>query len=160
VIKDDLKFALHVAFYGPANTQYRDRATDRSPVMIFHGEADNYVPIGPVREYADWLQGQGNPVTFISYPKTYHDFDVQGGAQGFEKTFQTFGKCDLVTDVSTGRVLRLNHVGAPNATLDDIRAHFKSCTGQGANLAFNATARADAVDKLHGFLKQQFQLAK
>jgi hypothetical protein len=66
VVTDDLKFALHVVFYGPATVQYRDRATDQSPMMFLHGEADNYVVIGPTREFADWAQSQGNPVSFIS----------------------------------------------------------------------------------------------
>jgi dienelactone hydrolase len=160
MIKDDLKFALHVAFYGPAQIQYRDRATDQSPVMILHGEADNYVPIGPVHEFADWLQSRGNSVTFISYPKIYHDFDVQGGPQGFEKAVETGIKCDLVIDVSTGRVIRMNHADAPKANADDVRAYIKSCVGHGANLAFNAATRADAVEKLHAFLKQYFQIAQ
>src|SRR5258708_22774947 len=54
IVTDDLKFTLHVVFYGPALIQYRDRTTDKSPMLFLHGEADNYVPIGPTREIADW----------------------------------------------------------------------------------------------------------
>jgi dienelactone hydrolase len=159
VIKDDLKFALHVAFYAPADVQYRDRATDMSPMMFFHGEADNYTPIGPVREFSDWAQSQGNPVSFIAYPKSYHDFDVQGGFSGFVKTFEVFVKCDLVLDLTNGHALRMNHSDNPKVTADDIRTYLKSCGTHGANLAYNAAARADAVEKLHGFLKQYFQIS-
>ena len=158
VIKDDLKFALHVAFYAPADVQYRDRATDKSPIMFLHGEADNYTPIGPAREFSDWAQSQGNPVTFISYPKSYHDFDVQGGFSGFAKALEVSTKCDLVIDLSNGHTVRMNHADNPKTTPDEIRAYMKSCVIHGANLAYNAAARADAVEKLHGFLKQVFQL--
>jgi dienelactone hydrolase len=158
IITDDLKFALHVVFYGSATIQYRDRATDKSPMMFLHGEADNYVIIGPTREFSDWAQSQGNPVTFISYPKTYHDFDVLGQFSGFAKTLEESAKCDLVTDLSNGHTLRMNHVDNPKVTADDVRAYLKTCVGHGASLGYNAAARADAVEKVHGFLKQYFQL--
>ena len=158
IITDGLKFALHVVFYGSAALQYRDRATDKSPMMFLHGEADNYVIIGPTREFADWVQGQGNPVTFISYPNTSHDFDVQGGFAGNVKALETFAKCDLVMDLSNGHALRMNHADNPRVTPDGIRAYLKSCAGHGATLGYDAAARADAVEKVHGFLKQYLQL--
>jgi dienelactone hydrolase len=157
VITDDLKFALHVVFYGSATIQYRGR-TDKSPMLFLHGEADNYVIIGPTREFADWAQTQGNLVTFISYPKAFHDFDVQGQFQGFLKTLESSAKCDLVTDLSNGHTLRMNHLDNPTVTPDGVRAYLKSCVGHGASLGYNAAARADAVEKIHGFLKQNFQL--
>jgi dienelactone hydrolase len=158
IIADDLKFALHVVFYGGATIQYRDRATDKSPMLFLHGEADNYVIIGPTREFAAWAQSQGNPVTFISYPKASHAFDVQGQFSGFLKTLESSAKCDLVTDLSNGHTLRMNHIDNPKVTADDVRAYLKSCIGRGATLGFDAAARADAVEKIRGFLKQYFQL--
>jgi hypothetical protein len=90
---DDLKFALHVVFYGSATFQFRGR-TDKSPMIFLHGEADNYVIPAPTREFADWAQSQGNPVTFITYPKALHDFDVLGQVSGFLKTIESSAKCD------------------------------------------------------------------
>jgi dienelactone hydrolase len=157
VVTDDLKFALHVVFYGPAEIQFRDRATDQSPMLFLHGEADNCVPIGPTHEFADWAQSQGNPVSFISYPKTYHDFDVQGGFTGFLKTVEV-SKCDLVTDLTNGHTLRMNHVDNPTVTAEGVSSYLKSCITRGANLGYNAAARANAVENAHDFLKQYFQL--
>ena len=153
---DGPKFAAHVVFYGPADTQYRDTATDHAPMLFFHGEADDYVTIGPTREFADWIQGMGNPVTFIGYPHTYHDFDVEGGVNGFARTVETGRKCDAVLDFSTGRVVRLNHQPASGVTAQAFGAYFKSCIERGADLAPNPTARADAVEKLHAFVKTVF----
>jgi len=45
-IGDDLRFALHVVFYGSGEAQYRDSATDRAPMLFLHGESDDYAPIG------------------------------------------------------------------------------------------------------------------
>jgi dienelactone hydrolase len=159
VITDDLKFALHIAFYGAGDVQFRDRATDKSPMLFLHGEADNYTVMGPTREFADWAQSQGNPVSFITYPKTYHDFDVQGGFAGFVKTLEVYSKCDLVTDITNGHTLRMNHADSPKVTPEQVAAYLKTCTTHGANLAFNAAARADAAEKIHGFLKQYFQIS-
>jgi dienelactone hydrolase len=159
VIKDDRKFALHVTFYGPADLQYRDRATDQSPMLFLHGEADDYVPIASTRETADWAQSKGSPVTFIAYPKTFHDFDVQGGPQGLQKALVAGTKCDAVIDVATGRIVRLNRAENPTATLADLGPYFGSCITHGATLGFNAAARTNAVEKIHDFLKQYFQIA-
>jgi dienelactone hydrolase len=127
-------------------------------MLFLHGEADNYTIMSATKEFADWAQSQGNPVTFISYPKTYHDFDVQGQFQGFAKTLESSAKCDLVVDLSNGQTVRMNHVSNPKVTPDGARAYVKSCITHGANLAYNAAARADAVEKIHAFLKQYFQL--
>jgi dienelactone hydrolase len=171
VIADDLKFALHVVFYGPATTQYRDRATDRSPFLFLHGEADNYVPIGPTRELASWAQGMGSAVTFVGYPGAYHDFDVEtaaqvptkrgggGGIRDYSSTVETFGKCDLVVDLTNGHVTRMAHKDDPAATPESVRLYMRSCMGHGANLGLDAGARADAVEKVHAFLRQYFHIA-
>jgi dienelactone hydrolase len=160
IIADDLKFAVHVVFSGAAELRNRDRATDQSPILFFHGESDNYTRIGPVHEFADWAQSKGSPVDFVSYPSTYHDFDVQGGGfSGVSKSTQVFTKCDMVVDVSIGRVIRLNHVDNPNASPEAVRAYLGSCPGHGANYAFNPTARANAVEKIHDFLKQYLQIS-
>jgi len=155
---DGPRFAAHVVFYGPADTQYRDTATDHAPMLFFHGEADDYVPVGPTREFADWIQTMGNPVTFISYPGAYHDFDVEGGVNGFARTVETGRNCDVVIDLSTGHVVRMNHQPASDVTVQQFGAYFKGCIARGADLAPNAAARADAVEKLHAFLRSVFGL--
>jgi dienelactone hydrolase len=158
VIADDLKFAAHVALYGAAVTQFRDRATDRSPMLFLHGEADDYVPIAPVREFAAWAQSMGNPVSVVGYPGTYHDFDVEGGFDGLSRNVQVFAKCDLVTDVSSGRVMRMNHEPVTATTPDAVRAYLRDCVGHGAHLGLNAAARADALERTHAFLRQYLRL--
>jgi dienelactone hydrolase len=150
----DDKFAVHIVFYGSAMTQYRDAATDKSPFLFFHGEADNYVPIGPTREYADWLKTMGNPVTFVSYPGAYHDFDIAGGFQGFTPTVEVSAKCDNVINLTDQRILRMDHKPNPMLKPGEFEAYQKSCATKGANLGYDPKARADAVDKVHAFLKE------
>ena len=157
IITDDLKFAAHIVFYGDSEFQYRSNLTDQSPMLFFHGESDNYVAIGPTREFADWAKSKGNDVTFIAYPKTFHDFDVQGNS-GVVKEAEVFIKCDEVVDLSVGKVVRLNHVDNPTTTPEKIAAYPKTCMTHGATVQYNATERADAVEKVHEFLKKNFML--
>jgi dienelactone hydrolase len=151
------KFAAHIVFYGSAATQYRDKATDGAPMLFFHGVTDDYAAMAPVKEFADWAQSMGDPVTFIAYPATYHRFDVEG-AHGFASSVQSGHNCDAVIDLSAFAVVRMNHQPASGVTPQILGAYFKSCTQLGADLDYNADARADAVAKTHAFLQQVFHI--
>jgi dienelactone hydrolase len=149
----DLKFAVHVVMYGPGTTQYRDTATDKAPFLFIHGEADNYVPIAATRDYAEWVKTMGNPVTFVSYPGTFHNFDIESGVQGFTPAVEVTS-CDFVYNLTDQRLLRMDHKPNPVLKPGAIPAYQKACLTHGANIAFNAKARADAMEAVRGFLKQ------
>jgi dienelactone hydrolase len=155
---DGPKFAAHVVFYGPAAVQYRDSATDGAPFLFLHGESDDYVPIGPTREWSEWLKTMGNPVTFYAYPKTFHDFDVEGTRNGFASAVETSRNCDAVIDLSTGHVVRMDHKPASGVTPQSFGAYMRTCGQTGADLYYNGQARADSVEKVHAFLRQVFHL--
>jgi len=87
-----------------------------------------------------------------------HNFDVQGGFSGVFKEAQVFTKCDMVVDLTSGRIARLDHVDNPTTTPEQIAAYPKSCMTHGPTLGYNATARGDAVEKAQEFLKKTFQL--
>jgi dienelactone hydrolase len=157
--RDGPKFAAHIVFYGSASTQFRDTATDGAPMLFFHGAADNYVSVAPTKEFADWAQSMGDPVTFITYPDTYHEFDVAGGFSGYAASVQSGRNCDAVVDLSTGQVVRMDHRPAAGVTVAAYGAYFKSCIQSGADLHYNAQARADAVQQVHAFLQRVFHIA-
>jgi dienelactone hydrolase len=158
VVVDDVKFAAHVVFYGDGEFSYRSTSTDQSPMLFLHGESDNYVAIGPMREFADWAKSKGNDVTFVSYPKTFHDFDVEKSPNGVVKEAQVFIKCDMVIDLASAKVVRLNHVDNPTVTPEQAAAYPKSCMSLGATVSYNAAARKDAVEKVHDFLQKNLHL--
>jgi dienelactone hydrolase len=155
VISDDLKFAAHVVIYGSASVQYRGD-TDKSPFLFIHGEADDYVPIGPVREFAAWAESAGHAVSVVPYPGAFHLFDVEGTPQGLEKNLETISKCDVVIDLTKGRVTRVDRKEATSQ--GGINAYLESCRTKGANLAYNAKARADSVAKVEHFLKASLRI--
>ncbi|HXQ11281.1 MAG TPA: dienelactone hydrolase family protein [Caulobacteraceae bacterium] len=156
---DGPKFAAHIVFYGSASTQFRDTATDGAPMLFLHGSADDYVAVGPTKEFADWAQSMGDPVTFITYPGAYHEFDVAGGFNGYAAAVQSGRNCDAVIDLSTGQVVRMDHKPANGVTVAAYGAYFKSCIQSGADLHYNAQARADAVQQVHAFLQRVFHIA-
>ena len=153
----DPKFAAHIVFYGQASPQYRDKATDQAPMLFFHGDADNLVPIGPTREFADWIRTQGNAVTFQTCPGVYHDFDVEGGIDGSVKA-ETARNCDVVVDLSTGEVVRMDHKPVTGVSGLALIRYMRGCMERGAELHPNGAARAEAVDRVHRFLKDTFHL--
>ncbi len=160
VISDDTSFAAHIVFYGAADIQYHDRQTDKAPILFLHGASDNYVLMATTKDYSEWLKSMGNPVTFVAYPNAFHDFDVAGQFSGFARRVQVGAHCDLVTDISTVHAVRMDHKDNPKVTIKDIRAYFKRCITHGATLQYSASARADALAKVHGFLHDTFHLAE
>lgn len=157
----DPKFAAHVVFYGAAEPQFRDSATDGAPLLFLHGEADDYVPIAGPREFADWIKTMGDAVTFVAYPRTYHDFDVGGGHDGFARGVETARACDAVIDLSTGHVVRIDHKPVVGGmTPQAFVAYFHGCLNEGADIAFNPAARADSVVQVHAFLTKAFHLTE
>jgi dienelactone hydrolase len=59
--KGDAPFAAYLAFYPASCYLHLDGETDVAggPIRIFHGEADDWIPIGPCQEYIGHLQQAG-----------------------------------------------------------------------------------------------------
>jgi dienelactone hydrolase len=73
---DGRRFAAHVGLYTPCNVAYReDTRVGPAPIRMFHGIADDYVPIGPCRDYTARLRAAGADVTLTEYPDAQHGFD-------------------------------------------------------------------------------------
>jgi dienelactone hydrolase len=70
------EFAAYIAFYPTCNTVYRDdEDVSVRPVRIFHGSADDYVPVGQCRSYAERLKAKGRDIRHTEYSGAHHVFD-------------------------------------------------------------------------------------
>jgi dienelactone hydrolase len=49
-----------------------------TPLLILHGEADDWTPIEPCRYVADNARVAGRDVTLVAYPGAHHAFDDAG----------------------------------------------------------------------------------
>jgi dienelactone hydrolase len=71
-----LDFAGYVPFYASCGTKFvDDENLSPKPIRMFHGAADNYVPVAPCREYVQRLKANGVDVALTEYPGAYHVFD-------------------------------------------------------------------------------------
>lgn len=71
------RFAAHIGFYTPCNVAYDgDAKVGPAPLRLFHGISDDYVSIGPCRDYVARLKQAGADVTLTEYPDSQHSFDT------------------------------------------------------------------------------------
>src|SRR5215831_12754252 len=64
-------FAAYVPFYAPCFTTYiGDEDVSDKPIRLFHGTADDYVPVAPCRAYVERLRKAGKDVMLTEYPDT------------------------------------------------------------------------------------------
>ena len=82
-LPDGLRFAAHIQMYsggcsGVFRLIVKPGVFSKAPELWIHGEADDYTPIGPCRDYAQRIGEAGTPVEFVSLPGAYHKFDSDG----------------------------------------------------------------------------------
>ena len=72
-----LKFAAHISFYGICGTTFKDDEATLSPMLLVHGQADDWVPMQPCREYAGRLEKANQKITLKIYQNAHHAFDAK-----------------------------------------------------------------------------------
>ena len=74
--RKNLEFAAYIPFYGRCETRFiDDEKLSNRPVRMFHGGADDWVPVEPCQQYAERLRRAGNDVQLTVYPAARHAFD-------------------------------------------------------------------------------------
>lgn len=144
------RFATYMALY-PVCYQYsEDEKVDAKPIRIFHGEADDYVPIAPCRDYAERLKAKGADVAVIGYPESYHGFDAPSlPPKFFLAQAQHAANCRL-TEGEGGNMLN-TQTGKPLTRSD-------ACTGVGATVGYNKTAHLKAIEDVKKEVAAAFNL--
>ena len=69
------ELARAVAFYPGCRVPAKGYWHSRLPLLILIGEADDWTPAEPCRALAERAQASGKPVSIVTYPGAYHDFD-------------------------------------------------------------------------------------
>jgi dienelactone hydrolase len=143
----NVAFAAHIGLYTPCNVSYRDddRVTGK-PIRLFHGIADDYVPIAPCRTYVDRLKKAGADVALAEYPDAYHSYDnfMITAPVKFPQG-QTTRNC-LVQEGDHGEVL--NARTKQPFSLED------PCVELGPQVAYNAAAHQATVLAVKEFLSK------
>jgi dienelactone hydrolase/ketosteroid isomerase-like protein len=147
----DVEFAAYLPFYAPCNTTYIDdgEVSDR-PIRLFHGAADDYVPVAPCRAYVERLRQRGKDVELTEYPDAHHGFDSPLlRAPVFLPQAQTGRRCTL-EEKPVGQLI--NHQTAQPYSLND------PCIERGATVAYNTQAHSEALKAVKDFLTRAFNL--
>jgi dienelactone hydrolase len=145
------KFVAYIPFYPPCGTKYlEDENTVDAPIRVFHGSADNYVPVDPCRKYVARLRAVGRNVELTEFPGAHHVFDnplymphlhpPDPKVAGFcEREERTPGE---VVNVATGKPFTWND----------------PCVRHEATVGYDAAATTQATEMLKDFLRTVFKV--
>lgn len=139
--------AAYIPLYPVCNFQFRDgEDVVGGPIRIFHGEADDYVPIAPCLDYVKRLKAAGKDVEITPMPGAYHAYDnaLLPPALDLPKAQKT--NCILVENDS-GAVLN-QATGKPWAAND-------ACNAVGAHLGYSPEATAATLKSVNAFLAEK-----
>jgi dienelactone hydrolase len=142
-------FAAYIGFYTPCNTaMIGDEKVSARPIRLYHGTADDWVPVGPCRDYVARLKKAGANVDLVEYPGAYHAFDYQTIAGTMQiPQAQTGRKCRF--EEKPQGVIINSDTGQP-ASFND------PCIERGVTVAYNAEATDAARKDVVEFLSKLF----
>jgi dienelactone hydrolase len=129
------EFAAHIGLYTVCNWTYHDDdKTTGKPIRLFHGIADNWVPIEPCRAYVDRLKNSGADAVLTEYPNASHAYDAYFLKQEVKVSQgQTPRNC-LLSEASAGEIVNIK-TGKRFDWNDQ-------CVEKGPSIAYNEEATA------------------
>ena len=134
-----LAFATYIAFYPPCDTTYlNDNDVADKPIRIFHGNADDFVPIAPCRSYVERLRKAGKDVQLTEYAGAYHLFDAATlkTPQKLPQA-QTLRHCPQLEEAADGRIM-------DSQTKQTFTYKSDPCVERGATIAYDPQAHTEA----------------
>jgi dienelactone hydrolase len=145
------EFAAHIGLYTPCNVEYQgDDKTTGKPVRLFHGIADDYVPIGPCRTYVERLKKTGSDVRLTELADAHHAYDNPAiPVPTIFAANQTTRNCTL-KEGNNGSILNVK-TGKPFDLSD-------ACVEKGPHVGYNAAAHQATLAGVREFLKTVFKL--
>ena len=145
-----VEFAAFLPFYAPCNTTYRedDQISDR-PIRMFHGGADNWVPVASCRDYVKRLQAGGKDIQLTEYSGAPHAFDNYLTPVREIHDAQTARRCSL-EEAEVGIILN-RETRRPFTFADP-------CIERGAKFGYDAYATDEATKAVKQFLVSLWKL--
>lgn len=141
-----LEFAAYIALYADCGTTYVDdlEVADR-PIRMFHGTADDYVPVAPCRAYVERLRAKGKDVSLTEYADAYHVFDSPAFKTPVKVPLaQTTRRCRL-EEAPDGKIIN-SQTKQPFTYAGD------PCVEKGVTIAYNAEAHAQVLSAVKDFV--------
>jgi dienelactone hydrolase len=133
-------FAGYIAFYPTCNRRFIDGVdvVDK-PIRIFHGAADDYIPVAGCRAYVDTLKQAGKDAAIVEYAGVHHGFDNPARKSVVKVAqAQTSRNCPLLEEVPGGIIVN-------SRTRQPFTYATDPCVERGTTLAYDAAAYTDAL---------------
>jgi dienelactone hydrolase len=142
-------FAAYIGFYTPCNTaMIDDEKVSAKPIRLYHGIVDDWVSIGPCRDYVARLQKVGANVSLVEYPGALHAFDIQLIPGTMQMQAATAERKCRFEEKQQGVIINRD-TGQP-ATVND------TCIERGVTIAYNAEATEAARKDVFELLNNVF----
>lgn len=146
------RFAAHIGLYTPCYITYReDDLVTGKPIRLFHGAADDWVPVAPCRCYVERLRKQGVDIRLTEYPGAPHTYDnfllPHDGTLVQRPQGQTLRNCQLA-EGEEGVILNVK-TGQPF----DIRTD--PCVERGPHVGYDEAAATATLQAVKEFLTER-----
>jgi len=143
-------FAATLVFYPTScYLTMADEEQVSGPIRILHGDADDWTPVVPCRQYVERMRRAGRDVALFEYSGAHHGFDnpqlraMVSWPEAISPRNCAFVERDgKIVDPATGRVAGLG----------------SSCFSKGIHVGYNAEAHRRAVQDVRTFLAAVFRL--
>lgn len=159
-LPDGLRYAAIVPAYaggcaGIFRLVVKPGVFGKAPLLFIHGDADDYTPIEPCRDYADRIAKAGTPVQFVVLEGAHHKFDTDDLRRHYLRGAQrTKAECPLEIDIDTGYAYdRTTGARLQGAAFTDAQ---NGCRATGATVEGSRAARTKAAEAAVAFLKATF----
>ncbi len=143
--------AAYIALYPPCITTYiGDTDVSSHPIRMFHGISDDYVEIGPCRDYLARLKAAGADVQMTEYPDTWHAYDspLIPATPVVARNAQTT-HC-VLKEEPTGIII--------NTATQKPFSYADACMGLDPHVAYSAASTHATQDAVKALLRTVFKL--
>ncbi len=144
-----LEFAAYVAFYPICiRTYIDDEQVSGHPIRVFHGAADDWLPVEACRDYVARLRRAGKDATLTEYPGAQHGFDTH-----------TLPPALHLPNVQAGPTCRLEERPGGQMVFRDTGQPFgldHPCVRRGATIGYDPQAHQVALKAVKDFLASTF----
>jgi dienelactone hydrolase len=146
-----LEFAAYLAFYPRCDTALLDdENVSDHPLRLFHGAADDYVPVAPARGYVERLCRAGKNVQLTVYEGARHVFDNPLNPEVLAVPDVVVSNGCRRAELEPGNIVNLD-TGNPFSWND-------GCVTRGATVGHHRQAREEAIKSVQQFFRALWQL--